>query len=38
MSSGYVKKLGLKVWQINVKAQKIDSFNLKTFEIVIVDF
>ena len=34
----YAKKLGLKVWKINVRAQKINNSILKTFEIVIADF
>ena len=38
ISSGYAKKLKLKVWQTNVKAQKINDSVLKTFEIVITDF
>ena len=35
MTLGYTLKLSLKICLINVKAQKIDSFTFKTFEIVI---
>ena len=38
MSPAYAKRLGLKIWKINVGAQKIDSFALKTFAMVIADF
>ncbi len=38
MTLVYTIKLGLKVRNINVKAQKIDDFILKTFEIVLVSF
>ena len=38
MSPGYTKKLGLKVRQTNVEAQKIDGFTLEIFKIVIADF
>lgn len=35
---GYFLKLGLKIYHIDVKAQKIDSFILKTFEIILASF
>ena len=38
ISPGYAKKLGFKVWQTNIEAPKINSFDLKIFEIVIADF
>lgn len=38
MTQAYIKQLGLWIWQTNVEAQKIYSFFLKTFEIVIVKF
>ena len=38
MSFSYTKKLGLKVQQTNIKAQKINDFALKIFEMVITDF
>ena len=34
----YTRKLELKIWKTNIKAQKIDSSTLKTFGIVIADF
>ena len=38
MNLNYIQKLGFKIWKINIKAQKIDDFILKTFEIVIANF
>ena len=38
MSPAYAKKLGLKTWKTNVKAQKIDGSTLETFGMVIVNF
>ena len=38
MSLAYVKKLGLKTWKTNVRAQKIDGSTLETFEILIANF
>ena len=38
MNPGYTKKLGLKIWKTNIKAQKIDSSALKIFEMVIANF
>ena len=38
MSPAYAKKLGLKIWKINVRAQKIDGSALETFGMVIADF
>ena len=38
ISFAYVKRLGLKTWKTNVKAQKIDNSILETFEIIIADF
>ena len=38
MSPVYAKRLGLKTWKTNVRAQKIDDSTLKTFGIVIADF
>ena len=38
MNPEYVSKLGIKVYLINVRAQKIDSYTLKTFEIVLTSF
>ena len=38
MNLGYLINLGLKIYKIKVKAQKIDSSILETFGIVIVDF
>ena len=37
MSLVYIKKLGFKIRKINIGAQKIGGFTLKTFEIVIAD-
>lgn len=34
----FTKKLSLQIWQINVKARKIDDSFLKTFGMVIVSF
>ena len=34
----YVLKLGLKIYPINVKAQKIDNFTFKMFEMVLASF
>ena len=38
MNPAYAKKLGLRVRQTNVGAQKIDGSHLKTFEMVIASF
>ena len=38
ITSSYILKLGLKIWKTNIKAQKIDSFSLKLFEIVLTSF
>ena len=38
MSSAYIKRLGLKTWKTNVKAQKITGSALKTFKMVIANF
>ena len=38
MSPAYVKRLGLKTWKTNVRAQKIDGSALETFGMVIADF
>ena len=38
MTPTYAAKLGLKVRKTNIRAQKIDSSILKTFEIVLTDF
>ena len=32
---GYISKLKLKIYFINVKIEKIDKYNLKTFEMVL---
>lgn len=38
MTLFYTFKLGLKTYPINIKAQKIDSFTLKIFEIILNSF
>ena len=38
MSPGYAKRLDLKIWKTNVRAQKIDGSALETFGMVIADF
>ena len=38
MNFDYAWKLRLKIRKTNVEAQKIDSFALETFGIVIIDF
>ena len=38
MSPVYIKKLGFKTWNINVKAQKIDGSTFKTLKMIIADF
>ena len=38
MNPDFARKLGLKVWKINVGAQKIDGSTLETLGIVIADF
>ena len=38
MNLDFARKLSLKVWKINVGAQKIDGFALETFAMVIADF
>lgn len=38
MTLKYVIKLGLKICSTNVRAQKIDSFALKTFRMILTSF
>ena len=38
MSPNFTWKLGFNIRKANIRAQKINSFALKTFEIVIADF
>ena len=38
MNPDFARKLGLKVWKTNIKAQKIDGSALKTFGMVIADY
>ena len=38
MTLGYASKLGLKVRPTNIKAQKIESFTLKTFGMILASF
>ena len=38
MTPAYAKKLGLRTWKTDVRAQKIDESSLDTFVIVIADF
>ena len=38
MTPTYAAKLGLKVWNTNVGAQKIDASTLKTFQMVLASF
>ena len=38
MSLVYIKKLDFKTWKTNIRVQKINSSNLKIFEMVITDF
>ena len=38
MNSDYVRKLGLNIWSINVRAQKIDSSTLETLKMLVTDF
>lgn len=38
MYPGFANKLGFKTWVTDIRTQKIDSFKLDTFEIVIVFF
>ena len=38
MTTAYVSRLSLKVYCTNIRAQKIDSFTLKTFRIVLANF
>ena len=38
ISPAYTKKLGLKTWKLNVRAQKMDGSIFDTFAIVIADF
>ena len=38
ISPAYAKRLGLKTWKTNVKAQKIDGSALETFGMMIADF
>ena len=38
MSPAYAKRLGLKTWKTNVRAQKIDGSALETFGMVIAEF
>lgn len=34
----YIPSLSLKVWPINIRAQKIDSFTFETFRIILANF
>lgn len=38
VTSAYATKLGLKIWFTHVKAQKIDSFLYKTYNMVLAGF
>lgn len=38
MSPAYIKKLGFKTQNTNVRAQKIDDSALKTYEMIILNF
>ena len=38
ISFNYIKKLGFKIWKINIKTQKIDSSILKIFKKLIINF
>ena len=38
MSPVYAKRLGLKTWKTNIRAQKINGSALKIFEMMIADF
>ncbi len=38
MSQAFAHQLGLKIWKINVRAQKIDGSTLKTYEIIVSTF
>ena len=38
MNPNFTWKLGLKIWKINIGAQKINGFALETFGMVIADF
>ncbi len=38
MNQAFALKLGLKIWETNVGAQKIDGITLKTYEIVVSTF
>ena len=38
INSDFAQKLDLKIWKINIKAQKIDTSALKIFGMVIADF
>ena len=38
MSLNFTQKLGLIIQKTSVKAQKIDSFTLKIFKMIIIDF
>ena len=38
MTPAYAKQLGFQVWKTDVRAQKIDSSSLQTFEMIIASF
>ena len=38
MSQAFAFQLGLKIWETNIRAQKIDSITLKTYKIVVSNF
>ena len=38
MAPAYTKKLGLRLWKTNVKAQKSNESTLETYGMVIADF
>ena len=38
MNPDYARKLGLKIWRTNIRAQKIDGSVQEIFEMVIADF
>ena len=38
MTPAYTAKLGLKIQEINIRAQKIDGSTLDTFRMVLADF
>ena len=38
MNLGYAKMLDFKIWKTSIRAQKINSFILEIFEIIIANF